>query len=215
MGRPTRGAARLAAVPEQELAASLAVLGIKEHHWLGIEDGACATASPIRPVATISRIIREVGADTVVTFGPDGLTGHSDHRAVSQWTTRAWAVSGARGRLLYATSTPGFATRFRAVHERFAIYGPGLPTQTPEASLALRLRLHDDLLDRKIVALRAHATQMAGFITAIGEDLFRQWFAEESFVCVPSTPPWLEGSKSLSAPLPLSRYSPQEADQAA
>lgn len=195
--------ARLAAVRQQELAASLTVLGVKEHHWLGIEDGACATVSPIRPVATISRIIRDVAADTVVTFGPDGLTGHSDHRAVSRWTTQAWAVTGARGRLLYATCTPRFATRFRAIHDRFAVYGPGLPTQTPEADLALRLRLHGELLDRKIVALRAHATQMAGLITAMGDDLFRQWFAEESYVCLPSTPPWLE------------RVSPEGTEQAA
>ncbi len=97
--------ARLAAVRERERAASLAALGVEEHHWLGIEDGTCAAVSPIGPVATIVRLIRDVGADTVVTFGPDGVTGHSDHRAVSRWTTQAWAVTGARGHLLYATST--------------------------------------------------------------------------------------------------------------
>jgi LmbE family N-acetylglucosaminyl deacetylase len=190
--------ARLASVREQELTASLSVLGVKEHHWLGIEDGSCAAVSPIGPVATISTIIQEVEADTVVTFGPDGLTGHSDHRAVSRWTTQAWAASGARGRLLYATCTPGFATRFRPIHDRFAIYGPGLPTQTPEADVDLHLRLHGELLDRKIVALRAHATQMTGLITAMGEDVFRQWFAEESYVCLPATPPWLARSTRVS-----------------
>ncbi len=190
--------ARLGAVREHELAASLTALGVEEHHWLGIEDGACATVSPIRPVATISRLIREVGADTVVTFGPDGVTGHSDHRAVSRWTTQAWAVSGARGRLLHATCTPGFATRFRTFHDRFAVFEPGLPTETAEADLVLRLRLHGELLDRKIVALRAHASQTAALITAMGEDLFREWCAEESFLGLPSTPPWLRRSNPAS-----------------
>ncbi len=191
--------ARLGAVRERELAASLTVLGVKEHHWLGIEDGACATVSPIRPVATIARLIRDVAADTVVTFGPDGLTGHSDHRAVSRWTTHAWAGSGARGRLLYATCTSGFATRFRAVHDRFALFEPGLPRETPEADVLLRLRLYGELLDRKIVALRAHASQTAELITAMGEDLFREWCAEESFLGLPSTPPWLVRSMPVSA----------------
>ena len=181
---------RLAAVRERELEASLAALGVKEHHWLGLEDGTCSAASPIAPVATIARLIREVGAETVVTFGPDGMTGHPDHRAVSRWTTQAWAASGARGRLLRATSTAGFATRFRSVHERFAVFGPGLPTVTPETELALHLSLGGAVLDRKIVALRAHATQTAGLITAMGEDLFRQWCAQECFLGLPSRPPW-------------------------
>lgn len=193
--------ARLAAVREQELAASLAILGVREHHWLGIEDGTCAAVSPIGPVATISRLIREVAADTVVTFAPDGVTGHSDHRAVSRWTTHAWAVSGARGRLLQVTTTAGFAMRFRAVHDRFALFERGLPTETPEAEVVLRLHLWGDLLDRKIVALRAHASQTAALITAMGEDLFREWCAEESFLALPSTPPWLTRSTPAS-PVP-------------
>ena len=191
--------ARLAPVRERELAASLAALGVKEHHWLGIEDGTCATTSPIPPVATIARLIRDVGADTVVTFGPDGLTGHPDHRAVSRWTTQAWAVSGARGRLLYATCTASFAKRFRSVHERFDVFEPGLPRVAPEADLALGLSLGGELLDRKIVALRAHATQTAGLIGAMGDDLFREWCAEENFLGLPSRPPWTARSALASS----------------
>ncbi|MCA1691546.1 MAG: PIG-L family deacetylase, partial [Actinobacteria bacterium] len=158
--------ARLAAVRERELATSLTALGVKEHHWLDIEDGTCAATSPVGPVATIARLIREVAAETVVTFAPDGLTGHLDHRAVSRWTTQAWAASGAPGRLLYAASTTAFATRFRLVHERFHVFERGLPRVTPEADLALHLSLGGELLDRKVVALRAQASQTAGLITA-------------------------------------------------
>jgi LmbE family N-acetylglucosaminyl deacetylase len=190
--------ARLAAIREQELAASLAALGVKEHYWLGMEDGTCATASPIGPVATISRLIRDVGADTVITFGRDGMTGHSDHRAVSRWTTHAWATSGARGRLLQAAATTGFVRRFRSVHERLAVFEPGFPTGTPEEDVALHLRLEGEVLDRKIVALRAQASQTAGLIAAIGEGLFREWCAEEAFLGLPTTPPWLVRSRMES-----------------
>jgi LmbE family N-acetylglucosaminyl deacetylase len=191
--------ARLAAVRELELAAALTALGVNEHHWLGIEDGTCATASSIGPVATIARLIRELGADTVVTFGPEGMTGHPDHRAVSRWTTQAWAVSGANGRLLHATSTAAFARRFRSVHDRFAVFERGLPIVTPEADLAVHLSLSGDLLDRKVVALRAHASQTAELIAAMGEDLFREWCAEESFLGLPSTSPWAAGSRLSSS----------------
>ncbi len=180
--------ARLGAVRERELAASLAALGVEEHHWLGIEDGTCAASSPIGPVGALTRLIREVGADTVVTFGPDGMTGHSDHRAVSRWTTQAWAASGANGRLLYAASSAGFVRRYRSLLDRFEVFQPGLPIATPDGDLALHLRLHGQLLDRKIVALRAHATQTTALVAGIGEDLFREWCAEESFLGLPSTP---------------------------
>ncbi len=67
---------------------------------------------------------------------------------------------------------------------------------TPEVDLALHLRLHGELLDRKIVALRAHASQTAELVMAMGEDLFREWCAEESFLGLPSSPAWMRGSQS-------------------
>lgn len=157
--------ARLAAVREQELAASLAILGVEEHHWLSIEDGTCASVSPIRPIAAISRLIREVSADTVVLWPgrPDRPPRPPCRLPVDD---PAWAASGAKGRLLYTTCTSGFATRFRTVHDRFAVFEPGLPPETPEEDLALRLRLHGEVLDRKIVALRAHASQTSALIGA-------------------------------------------------
>ena len=62
------------------------------------------------PVMMVSREggveIEEVAArnpDAIVTFGPDGITGHPDHRAVSQWTTAAWSRAVEPSELLYAT----------------------------------------------------------------------------------------------------------------
>ena len=37
----------------------------------------------------IRRVLDGVGADTVVTFGADGMTGHPDHVAVGRWATAA------------------------------------------------------------------------------------------------------------------------------
>ncbi len=38
------------------------------------------------------------------------------------------------------------------------------------------------LLDRKVSALRAHASQVGPIIDLIGPDAFRSWWATESFV---------------------------------
>ena len=34
---------------------------------------------------------RRASPTSIVTFGPDGVTGHPDHRAVGRWATDAWA----------------------------------------------------------------------------------------------------------------------------
>ena len=54
-------------------------------------------------VEAIGRIVDEVRPDTIVTFGPDGMTGHPDHIAVSGWTTGAWQQHAPSARLWYAT----------------------------------------------------------------------------------------------------------------
>lgn len=172
---------RLGAVREHELAASLAALGVAEHWFLGFVDGTCHTVSPILGVGAVSRLLREVRPDTILTFGPDGMTGHADHRAVSRWVTRAWAANGARGRLLYATTVPGFAERFAELHERFSVF-EAEPPVTPHGDLAVHLCLDGDLLDRKTSALLAHASQLGRMVSAVGEDVLRDWWREEWFV---------------------------------
>lgn len=45
--------------------------------------------------------------------------------------------------------------------------------------------------DHRLAALRAHASQTAGLQAAVGEDTYRRWWSEETFVRVPSP---LEGA---------------------
>jgi len=172
---------RLARTRERELAASFAALGVTEHRWLGFEDGTCAAVDPEVVVPRLAAILAEVAADTVVTFAPDGMTGHADHRAVSRWVSSACAGLDRDVRILHATATPGHMKRFAELHERFDVYEPGTPDCTEEVDLVLHLRLDPDLLDRKVVALRAQATQTAGLVHEIGDEAFAEWVAEECF----------------------------------
>jgi hypothetical protein len=59
---------------------------------------------------------------------------------------------------------------------------PSLPTPRPTADLALRLSLTGASLDRKLVALRAQATQTQPVVDAFGPDPYAEWVAEEVFV---------------------------------
>ncbi len=131
----------------------------------------------------IAELLAAVRPDTIVTFGGDGVTGHEDHQTVSTWATAARAQAAPEARLLYATTTEEFVERWEPSRDAFDIFlAEGLPLRTPAASLALELRLTPAELDRKIVALRAQASQTAGLIAAVGEERFRDWWSTEAFV---------------------------------
>jgi LmbE family N-acetylglucosaminyl deacetylase len=170
----------LTVIRQDELRTSLALVGVLEHRWLGYRDGECADADG--GVAAVAQVIAEVKPDTILTFGPDGMTGHSDHRAISDWTTAAWRASGAQARLLYATLTPGFHEEWGALNDRLGLWSWGSPPVTPDAELALYVVLAEADLDRKINAVLAHASQTTGLMAEVGADTFRRWWSAEAFV---------------------------------
>ena len=80
----------------------------------------------------LATLIDEIRPDTVLTFGPDGLTGHRDHRAVSRWTTAAFRRAAPAGaRLLQARPSERWAARWDAVNTRLGVYEPGYPVLVP------------------------------------------------------------------------------------
>jgi LmbE family N-acetylglucosaminyl deacetylase len=173
---------RLATVRRRELTASLAAVGVHEHHWLGWPDGGCADVPTYTAVGQIEGLIRAIRPDTIVTFAPDGMTGHPDHRAVSSWTAAAWTRTGRRARVLHATVTPEFHAAWSDVNDLLGIWDAiGEPPVTAEEDLGFQVSCTGHLLDQKLAALRAHASQTSSAIAAIGEERFRLWWQTESF----------------------------------
>jgi LmbE family N-acetylglucosaminyl deacetylase len=177
---------RLAALREHELARSLAAVGVTEHRWLGHRDGALASVRREAAVEQVARLVEEVRPDTIVTFGPDGMTGHADHRSISSWVTQAWLETGRRGALWYATLTPEFHRTWGALNDEVGLWYPGhRPPSTDRARLAAQVVCRAELGDLKLSALRAHASQTDGLVAHVGEQRFREWWATESFVAAP------------------------------
>jgi LmbE family N-acetylglucosaminyl deacetylase len=177
---------RLARLREHELAASLTTLGVREHRWLDYDDGACDRVTERDGARAIEEMLVEVGADTVVTFGPDGMTGHPDHIAVGRWATDAGRDAGV-ATVLHATTTEAWARRFADVHHRLRIFGADGPPQTAEHDLAVALDLPARVLDLKIAALCAQPSQTSELMSLMGESVYRQWWARECFVAAPGT----------------------------
>jgi LmbE family N-acetylglucosaminyl deacetylase len=79
----------LRAVREKELAAAGVELGLTETRCLDYPDGGLSEIDPEMLVRLASELINEVNPDVVITFGPDGFSGHSDHIAVGAAVTAA------------------------------------------------------------------------------------------------------------------------------
>ena len=181
---------RLAVARSTEMACCLDILGVAEHHWLGYRDGQCAAAEAADAVALLCQVMDRVGADTVLTFGPDGYTGHPDHQAVAGWAATAFdrlARPGAR--LLQAAAGERRTTRWHDLNESLGVFSPGFPVTVPDDRLAIHLLLDPDTAARKVRALAAQQTQTAGLIAALGVDQYTAWVGEESFIDRQDRPP--------------------------
>lgn len=172
---------RLARIRRRELAEALALLGVEEHTWLGYPDGGCRRVRPDEAVARLGRIIDEFRPDTILTFGPDGVTGHPDHITVGRWAHDAAAVADTDSRVLAAAKDPDWIRRFEDLHEGFDVFRPGYPVPVPVGRLALSVALSDEVLDSKAAALRAQASQTAPLIGAFGVERWREWIRTEAF----------------------------------
>jgi LmbE family N-acetylglucosaminyl deacetylase len=174
---------QLGRLREQELRAALGVLGVEEHRFLGVEDGRCAEEPGGPMVQRLANLIEQVAPTTILTFGPDGMTGHQDHQVVSRWVKTARAVAAPDAELLYATSTAEHADTWRDLHDRFDLYlVPGLPLRRHADELAFELRLDARSSQRKMTALAAMPSQTGELIAALGPRTFRDWCSVESFV---------------------------------
>jgi LmbE family N-acetylglucosaminyl deacetylase len=106
-----------AAHRERELRASLAEAGVHDVRVVGDRDGECDLVDAEAAISCIADVIASVGPDLLVTFGPDGITGHRDHRIVSAWVTEAWRRVGGT-ELLYAAMSDDFVARHADLHDR-------------------------------------------------------------------------------------------------
>ena len=84
----------LPALRERELRSACAALGIEPPVLLDYHDGALIEVDEEEAVAQVMGIIRELRPQVLLTWPPDGVSGHPDHVAVSRWTGEAFRRLG-------------------------------------------------------------------------------------------------------------------------
>lgn len=143
----------LAAARKLEAECAAKRLGVRLH-LLGLEDGGLASFGNLARLRTeLERVLEEVRPAAIITFGPEGGTGHPDHRLVGNVVTQI-VQRDARHRtmdLLYA-SLPT---------ERLRTAPPSSPTVNGVAEDLLTVRVaveHQDVVAGE-EAFACHRTQ--------------------------------------------------------
>jgi len=190
-------------VREAELRASCAALGIRDLRWLDLPDGDVSWSAEERgTLHDLVGMIRSLRPRALLTFGPDGLYGHTDHVAIGELVVEARRMAAnpsfgelepaayAVPRLFFAVMTEQFVREVsRAVSEDC-----GRPARFWEIDPASFLARESEItasvdvssvLDRKLAAVRSHRTQLEtdNALRLISAELAARYLSIEHFRC--------------------------------
>lgn len=176
-------AAELAAIRTKELKKALEILNATKHYQLDYKDGGCASADQPEAVSELAKLIKKYRPDTILTFGPDGLTGHPDHQTISNWAMAARLMAGSEARLLYSVQTTEQYARSQVLDSALNFfYNTPKPPTYDESETALCLHLDDKLCQQKMSALKVMPSQYQIMFEKFGEPEIKSCFDVEAFV---------------------------------
>ena len=173
----------LPAVRECELRCACAVLDIQPPRILDYKDGHLSEADPEEVVAQILKIVDEVRPQVMLSFGPDGLSGHPDHITIGQCAAEAFRRAQEVA-ALYTVAVP------RSVAERLDMRRV---QSVPDEAIALSVNV-STVWETKLAAIRCHATQLSSSpLMRAPVERQRLFFGTEHFVqAATRRPDWLD-----------------------
>jgi LmbE family N-acetylglucosaminyl deacetylase len=171
-------------VRTKELLRSLEILGVMEHRFLdGPVDVDMQAHLDEAGAEQVRAIVQEIDPDTILTFGPEGMTGHVAHQDVSRWAGEAFdtvAKSGAR--LFHAVFPKSLAEEWLEKLAPFDIFRPGTPNVVANEAVDLDYDVEGPFLDQKVVSIKEHASQIEALYEVFGDEGFRRFMSKEAFV---------------------------------
>lgn len=161
---------------QSELECACRALGIAPPRLLDYRDGTLGEVDEEEAVGRVLDAVRELRPQALLTWPPDGLSGHPDHVAVSRWTMLAFQQAATLERdapmSLYHLVMP------RSVAEALAL--SHLCT-VPDEQITLAVDV-TPVLGQKLAAIQCHQSQMNGSpILHAAPDKQRMFLGKEYF----------------------------------
>lgn len=174
----------LGEVRTKELGQALGILGIPKHYVLDYPDGGCKEIPAKAAVNQIKACIERYQPDTILTFGPEGLTGHDDHAAVSLWVDKAVKELENKPTIYHAVHTKDQYDKYlkkldAAVDVFFSINKP--PLKSPD-ECDICYELPTDIQKLKYRAFTAMPSQTEKMFSLLDEKFMSVAFGTEAFI---------------------------------
>jgi LmbE family N-acetylglucosaminyl deacetylase len=135
-------------IREGELRQAASALGLDEVRFLDYRDGTLSQVNAEEFIERLAGLLRDLKPDVVLTFGPDGISGHPDHVTLSARVTQAFDRATLPSSRLYYLA-PSKAT----------LQGCGVtPSQEAAGGPVASIDITDYRLS-KVRAMQAHASQ--------------------------------------------------------
>jgi len=182
----------LGQVRGEELRSACQAIGIQELRFLGYRDGQMKSYDPHEVEGKVVRAIREVRPRVILTFGPDGISGHLDHITIGKATTDAFFSAGDERRF------PEHMAEGLSPHKAEKLYYVAVPRSRFQAmSLDLPGTCDDRIttvvdvmpfLEVKRRAIACHKTQLppGNIFAQMSDEEMRKWWGKEHFVLAAS-----------------------------
>lgn len=197
-------------VRERELRRACQIMGVREVRFLGYRDGDLENCQFEEAVGKIVQVIRELKPTVIITFGPDGVTGHHDHITIGRLATAAFSAAGDESaypeqlkdgllphspKKLYHVAPS--RSRFRAMRQKMIELGMAAPADeleredfgVPDEAITTRIDI-SAYAQEKLNAILSHDSQIAldSPFRRSPQELAPFFFSQEQFTRVVPPP---------------------------
>jgi LmbE family N-acetylglucosaminyl deacetylase len=168
----------------QELDQAMKTLGITQHHWLDYHDGECNEIEVSEACEKLQKLIEQYKPDSILTFGPEGMTGHPDHATVSRWVAETAKRAAHNPTVYHVVQTPEqYEKYFKKLDEQANIFfNIDQPKLVGSNECDIYFELSPELRDTKHQALAAMPSQTEKLLKLCDDELFQGAFGIEAFV---------------------------------
>jgi LmbE family N-acetylglucosaminyl deacetylase len=139
----------LGKVREEELRSACKVLGIQPPNFLGYNDKHLSEAPLDQIITEIVDVVEKYRPQVILTYGPDGVSGHQDHIAISHFTTEAFWKTDIPKKLYYMVVPKSLVEATGMTHIHYV----------PDEEITLRIDV-TSVLRQKLAAIHCHKSQI-------------------------------------------------------
>lgn len=174
--------AHLAEIRAKEMEKACQILGVSAHHWLGYHDGQCHEVDDEDAADKIKIFIERYKPDTILTWGPEGMTGHLDHQAVSRWVDIA--TKGTNIHVYHSVENEAaYENYLKQLDLKFNIYfNIDMPPVMSAERCDIAFQLTSELVNKKHDALTAMPSQTEEMFKDMPDNMVEKIFGLECYV---------------------------------